>query len=206
MSSYRMAQRQGVERRPSGSAACPACGGFLAADSTRCPACGFTGEDSLRMFPDSPPPLLPILDAADIWDAEDHRKIEAAREKLRRSFPQFRFHFCSVALSAETSLPAFGFWMLNVCPFYVGETAEDRAWSALLLVNANDGSMSVSTGYAAERWLGDEEWRKIIWSMAPAWKSGEPGAAVVRFMETTGVFLAHTWKARGLKHSKSRKS
>lgn len=206
MSNYRMAQRQGDTRRPAGSAACPACGGALAADAARCPACGFTGEDSLRMFPHSPPPLLPILDAANLWNSTDQRKIEAAREKVRRQFPQFRFHFCSVALAEDISLPAFGFWMLNVSPLYVNETADDRAWSVLLLVNASNGAMSVTTGYAAERWLGDDEWRKILWSMAPAWKAGEAGEAVVRFLESTATFLTHTWKARGLRRAKRAKS
>jgi hypothetical protein len=205
MSSYRMAQRQGEARRPAGSAACPACGGALAADAAHCAACGFTGEDCLRMFPGSPPPLLSILDAADLWSAQDQRRIEAARGKLLRLFPQFRFHICSVALAEDISLPAFGFWMLNVSPLYVGETADGRAWSVLLLVNANDGAMAVAQGYAAERWLGDEEWRKILWTMAPSWKAGDAGGAVLRFLESTTTFLTHTWKARGLRRAKRAK-
>jgi hypothetical protein len=194
-----------AKRGASGGNACPKCGGAVAADANRCLACGFTGADTMVMFPDPPPPLLPVLDAAALWNDSDVRSIEAAREKLRRRFPQLRFHVCSVALPASTSLPAFGFWLLNACPFYVNETAAERAWAVMLLVNAASGQAAVVPGYAAERWLDDADWSKVLASMSTHWKAGRHKDAVLRFFETSAPFLEQSWKVRGLRKGKRAK-
>lgn len=193
-------------RESSGGILCPSCASSLAADSNRCPSCGFTGADVMALFPENPPPLLPVLDAAGLWNEADVRKIEAAREKLRRRFPQFRFHVCSVMLPPEMKLSLFGFWLLNVCPFYIQETAEDRSWAVLLLIDARSGSVATVPGYAAERWLNDDSWKKVIWSMAPAWKGGDPTAAVIRFFDSAILYLNLAWKARGLRRRSKRPS
>ena len=206
MSVFRQAQRNpGPSQANAAGPACPSCAAHLAADANRCPSCGFTGGDTLRLFSD-PPPLLPVLDAAELWSGSDLKRIETAREKLRRAFPQFHFHICSVMLPEGAKLPLFGFWLLNVCPFYVNETAADRAWSVLLLIDARSGSMAVVPGYSAERWLTDEDWSKALWSMAPRWKAGRSSDAVIRFLETAGTFLGQAWKARGSRRSKHRHS
>ncbi len=197
--------RQDSPTRPSRRAAagcsCPKCGSAVSADAERCPACGFTGADSMEMFPGPPPPLLPILDAAELWKPAEVRTIEIAREKLRRRFPQFHFHVCTVMLPDEASLPVFGFWLLNVCPLSVGESADDRAWTILLLLNARDGRAAVVPGYAAERWLGDKEWTKALQAMASHWKAGGSARAVVRFFAAAAALLDASWKLRGLRRA-----
>lgn len=178
----------------------------ISADASRCHGCGFTGADTLVLFPDPPPPLLPVLDAAGLWDQQDLKRIEVAREKIRRRFPQFKFHVCTVMLPPATRLPVFGFWLLNVCPLYIQETPEDRSWTVLLLINARTGAVAVVPGYSAERWLSDEDWTKVLWSMAAGWKGGDSVEAVLRFFETATTFLGHSWKARGLRRGKRNKS
>jgi hypothetical protein len=154
------------------------------------------------MFPGTPPPLLTVLDAAGLWKDADVRSIEAAREKLRRRFPQFRFFVCSCALPASNSLPAFGFWLLNTCPFNLNETAADRAWAVMLLLDAASGRAAVVPGYSAERWLDDADWSKVLASMSAHWKAGRHTDAVLRFFETAASFLEQSWKARGLRKGK----
>lgn len=188
--------------RSASATVCPKCGAAVAADAKWCPSCNFTGGDSMAMFPDPPPPLLPLLDAAGIWTAGDVRRIETAREKLRRRFPQFHFHVCTVMLPDETSLPVFGFWLLNVCPLYVNETAEDRSWTVLLLINARTGKCAAVPGYSAENWLTDDDWRKVLSLMTSLWKSGRSADAVIRYFENSATFLDHAWKQRGLRRSK----
>ncbi len=196
----------GGVRGPSGGLQCPSCAAGLAADANRCPSCGFTGADVMALFPENPPPLLPVLDAAGLWNEADVRRIEAAREKLRRRFPQFRIHVCSVMLPPDLKLTLFGFWLLNVCPFYIHETAEDRAWTVLLLIDARSGAIAAVPGYSAERWLNEESWKKVIWSMAPAWKGGDPTAAVIRFFDSAALHLNLAWKTRGLRRRSKRPS
>jgi hypothetical protein len=153
----------------------------------------------MAMFEGPPPPLLPLLDAADLWDEADRNKIETKREKIRRRFPQFRFHVFSVMLPAGTKLPLFGFWLLNACPLGADETAEDRAWTVLLLLDVRNGQAAVVPGYAAEHWIPDDDWKKILSSMSRHWQAGGTADAVVRYLETTAAFLEHTWKSRGLR-------
>ena len=160
----------------------------------------------MAMFEGPPPPLLPILDAAGLWDDTELTRIKTTCEKLRIRFPQFRFHICTVMLPAETSLPLFGFWLLNACPLDGGETTEDRSWTVLLLLNARTGQAAVVPAYAAEHWVTDEDWSKILTSMAKPWKSGKTANAVIGFLKTTGAFLDQTWKTRGLRRSKRSRS
>jgi hypothetical protein len=181
---------------------CPACGTAICADAKRCQSCKFTGSDVMPMFGDKPPPLLPLFDAAAIWKAEDIRKIERASFALSGKFPQFRFRVCTVMLPAETSLPLFGFWLVNVSPLDVNETAEDRAWVVLLLIDARCGRVAVVPGYSAERCLADELWMKAMSSMSAKWKTGKTADAVVRFFETSSVLLNQSWKLRGRQRSK----
>ncbi len=207
MSDMRQLGRGGTgKRRAMNAHFCPKCGVAVPADVKRCPSCGFTGADSVRMFPDPPPPLMPVLDAAGLWDAEDLKKIEAAREKLRRRFPQFNFHVCTVMLPEDTSLPAFGFWLLNVCPMYVGESEEERAWSVLFLIDVKSGNAAVVPGYRAEPWISDEDWKKVMSSCVAPWRSGKTTQTVIRFFETSASFLEQSWRTRGShRTSKSRR-
>ena len=184
-----------------GVLACPACGGSLKPDAKWCPKCNFTGGDSMRIFPDAPPPLLPILDAAGLFKDTDLRKIEAVREVLRRRFPQFQWKICTVCLPPETSLPLFGFWLLNACPFHEKETLEERAWTVLLLVNAVSGQAAVVTGYAAEPFLSDDEWKTILADMSEPWKSGKPADAIVRFFQSSRNQLNRAWRRFGSRRS-----
>jgi hypothetical protein len=84
--SHRRSSRRGA----AGGVSCPSCQGPLKPDAKRCPACNFTGGDTMTMFPEPPPPLLPILDSAGILKESELRKIEVSHDKLRRRFPQFQ--------------------------------------------------------------------------------------------------------------------
>jgi len=190
-------RRRSIRRATPGVLTCPACAGPLKADAKWCPACNFTGGDSMAMFSESPPPLLPILDAAGLLKDEDIRKIESARESLRRRFPQFQWRVCTVVLPPDTSLPLFGFWLLNACPLHADESADERAWTVLLLIDADSGQAAAVPGYAAEPFLSDDEWKAILSTMAKSWQSRRPAEAIVRFFETTRRELDFAWNRYG---------
>ena len=180
---------------------CPACGGPLKHDSDWCPACGFTGAHSMDLFPEAPPPLMPILDAAGIFSGRDVRKIETARDKLRRRFPQFHWKVCTVVLPAEADPAVFGFWLLNVCPLHGKETAEDRAATVLLLIDGHTGQVVAVPGYAVEPVLSDESWKVILATMAGPWRAGQPVEAVILFFKNTRIHLERAWKSYGARRS-----
>lgn len=176
---------------------CPACGGPLNVDANWCPHCNFTGGDTVAMFSNTPPPLLPVLDAAGILKESDLLKIESARDSLRGRFPQFHWRVCTVVLPPESSLSLFGFWMLNACPLLDEETLENRASTVLLLINADSGQVAAVPGYAVESYLSDDTWKLILASMAEPWRSGKPSEAIVRFFTSTRSHLESAWKRYG---------
>ncbi len=194
-------RHQASRRATLGVITCPSCYGSLKPDTKWCPTCNFTGNDSTAMFPDPPPPLLPLLDAAGLLKADDIRKIETARDRLRRRFPQFHWRICTVSLPVDTRLSLFGFWLLNVCPLYDQETLADRNSTVLLLINADTGQAAVVPGYAVEPFLSDEEWKAILRTMIEPWKSGNPSAAILQFFKSSRRHLDLSWKRFGTRHS-----
>lgn len=187
--------RRGIST--TGSINCPACGEPLTTDSNWCPACNFTGAQTVDLFPESPPPLLPILDAAGILNEREIWKIEAARDSLRRRFPQFQWRICTVVLPAEANLSLFGFWLLNACPLHGKESTEDRAATVLLLINAGSGQVAAIPGYAVESVLSDDDWKAILATMAVPWRAGHPVESVIRFFKNTRIHLERVWKSCG---------
>lgn len=183
--------------------ACPACRAKVERDAKWCGRCGFTGEKSLEMFGDDPPPLLPILDVADFWSDKEQRQISVSVKRFNKRFPQIRWRFCAVALPPEVSLPLFGFWMMNVCPLAPGETPEEREWTVVFLVDTNRGRASVTTGYRAEIWLSEEMWEKALAETEEPFAQGRRGLGIARFLDSaTGLFTV-AWKRSRKKLSES---
>ncbi len=177
-----------------GAVFCPACRMKLERDAKWCPACEFTGAKSLDLFGADAPPLLPLMDVADIWDAKEKRMIRAQVKRLCRRFPQIRWRVCGVSLGRETSLPLFGFWLLNASPLTDGETAEDRSWTVLLLVDSETGRTSVTTGYRMEPWLSDDMWERALSETVEPFRNGHPGLAVCSFLKEARVHLEKAWR------------
>jgi hypothetical protein len=176
-----------------GSISCPACKGRLERDAKWCPSCSFTGSKTLEMFGDDPPPLLPLLDVAEVWDEKDKRKIMAAMARFNRRFPQIRLRICGAALGGRVSLPLFGFWLVNACPLLEGETAEERGWTVLLLVDSETWSTSVTTGYRAEAWLSDDMWDKALAGTKKPFSRGHRALAVCNFLEISQGLFEKAW-------------
>ena len=190
-------RRRSSPRSAPVSFACPSCRANLKADSKWCPSCNFTGGDTIALFSDPPPPLLPILDAVGLWNDAEIKRIETAREDLRRRFPQLHWRVCAVSLPPDTRLPLFGFWLLNVCPLHEKETAEDRAWTVLLLIDVASGQAAAIPGYAAESCLSEDELRAILSTMSARWPSARTADAVVDFFKNSRSQLDASWERSG---------
>ena len=145
--------------------------------------------------------MLPILDAAGILKDNDIRKIDASLASIRRRFPQLQWKIWTVCLPPDTSLPLFGFWLLNACPFHEKETVEDRAWAILLLVNADNGQVAVVPGYAAEPFLSDSEWKAILKTMSEPWNAGLPAEAILTFLKESRLQFHKAWKRYGARRT-----
>jgi hypothetical protein len=193
MTAQRGSLSRSSARRATGILRCPACGNTLKADAKWCPTCNFTGGDSLAMFPGAAPPLLPISDPLGLLNASGLRKISQTRDKLIRRFPQLQWRISIDRLAIDTPLPLLGFWLLNASPLHGDETVEQRAWTVLLVINAEHGKVAVAAGYAAETCISDDEWKTVLSTMAAPWAAGNPSAAICQFFDTTRRHLERNW-------------
>ena len=183
-----------AKRFSKGGVTCPLCRAKVGREVKWCERCSFTGSKTLEMFGDTPPPLQPILDVADYWTERDCKKIERAVQRFNKRFPQIRWRFCAVALDPEISMPLFGFWIMNVCPLGPEETAEQREWTILFLVDSDTGRVSITTGYKAEIWLTEEMWEKALAETNDPLARGKNGLAVVSFLESAVEQFSQAWK------------
>lgn len=176
------------------SVTCPSCQIRIERDTKWCEACGFTGSKSIEMFGETPPPLLPILDVADLWTPKEQKKITSAVKAFKKRFPQINWRICAVSLGADVSLPVFGFWLLNVCPLNEGETDEDREWTILFLVDGKTGNVSLTNGYRAEVWLSDENWGSALAEASSALRQGDTLHAVTNLLSAARGMFEKAWK------------
>lgn len=186
-------QRRSRVRSTSVAYACPACQTILGTVD-RCPNCHFTGADTMGMFEGEAPPIEPVTDLAELWDEDDLKQILRARKRVMGRFPQFRWSICTVNLPAEANLRLYGFWMLNVNALRADESETDRLWTILLLINAAANKAAAIPAYAAEPWLGNDQWDKALASMVPAWKVGAYGRGVADFLASATLLLESSWR------------
>lgn len=177
--------------------ACPACCRPVEPGARTCSECHFSADVALAIFPGPPPPLLPVLDAADLLTEKGRTDAERAIAGMRLRFPQIHWRICTVHLPRSTRLPLFGFWLLNACALEDGESADDRAWTILLLLDAGSGRAAVIPGYAAERYLSDRGWESLLAKMKVRWELGDAAGAVTAFFQAARRELDRVWKRHG---------
>jgi len=197
-------RRYSAHRFAAGVMVCPSCLVHVPVQTDSCPSCRFTGGDTMAMFPLALPPLQPLLDAADLWTPRQQGKIRKRIRTAERRFPQIRWSLCSVNAGAVPNLRLFGFWMLNASPLAAGETAEQRAWTVLLLFNGSDGKVALVPGYGVETWVADDEWQRVLMEMAVPWSRGKRGRALRCFFSAAEESLRAAWKRA--KHQLKRQS
>lgn len=178
-----------AKRYSTGGVSCPACRAIIQRNSQWCERCGFTGEKSIDIFGESPPPLLPILDAVGILTPPEKKKITKHLATFNKRFPQFHWKICIVNLPPESRPSLFGFWLMNVCPLVEDETWKDREWTVLLLIDHQNQTASIIPGYQSEVWLSDEHWEKALISMEPHFSEGHIPKAIRAFTRTTKTLL-----------------
>lgn len=83
---------------------------------------------------------------------------------------------------------------MNVCPLLPEESEEDREWTVLLLIDAESGRASVTTGYGAEVWLSPEMWEKALMETRDPFLRGQNDKGVVDFLGVVRTLLEMAWK------------
>lgn len=176
-------RRYSARRFAAGATVCPSCLQRLPESVNLCPACGFTGADTVAMFPLPLPPLQLVFDAAGLWSDAELLKIKERLEDLQRRFPQIHWSLYSMDAGEVSNLRLFGFWLLNASPMADGETEEQRAWTVLLVFNGASGKVALVPGYGVEPWVSDLQWTQALLTMSTDWNRGKRWPAVKRFFD-----------------------
>lgn len=190
-----------------GAVFCPSCSKKLDDRySAFCPACGFTGEHTLSLFPIHPPPLETISDHAKLFTAHDRILIRRAFDGIRRQFPQLHWKVVTASLKQEENLGLFAFWLMNVSPSGSKEEPGSRPWTNLLVILA-DGRVAVAPGYSAEVWLSGHDWSRLLGEFIIAVRRRGHGVAIRHLMKNAAKALDKSWvKARSqVRKSRSRR-
>lgn len=171
---------------------CPSCLQRFKEQREQCPRCGFDAHAAVRRFPYTPPVLDRFMDHAGVTDEKLRADVTAAADVLARRFPQIGFYFCLVNLEQSASLSEFGFWMMNACRLQQGQTETDRAWSILLLVDVEGGTVSVTPGYAVEAFMEDSGWEGLLKEISPQLQRGDYREALLGYLQGAESLL---WQA-----------
>lgn len=142
------------------------------------------------MFPYGAPALEPVLDSAGVLSESERRRIRRRIKRLRRRFRQVHWCVSVVDLPPEISLRLFGFWLLNAAPLEPGDGEAANAWTVLLLVDSGRQAASVACGYALEPFVSDDSWSRSLELMGESWQRGQPGAALIDFLNAAEQELA----------------
>lgn len=158
-----------------------------------CPSCHFTGEDTVGLFPMSPPPLEVVADHAGLFSSRDRRAISASLRAMRRRFPQIHWRVATAKISKDQDAGLFAFWLFNVSPAGAGEDLAMRPWTVLLVILA-DGTVAVAPGYAAEVWLSGHDWSRLLGDLHERLVLKSYGFSIRKFFDHSGDLLEQAWE------------
>jgi hypothetical protein len=153
-----------------GALFCPDCRVRLAEPVSACPACGFTGERTLALFPGGAPPMQEFMDQAQCWSKANQKKLQGWVAEMRRLFPQIHWCLLSIELPKETRLRLFNFWFFNVSPVSDATEAEQRSWTILLTHDVANQRLAITPGYQVEPILADDSWEQILVMMKKSYQ------------------------------------
>jgi hypothetical protein len=191
-------RRYSARRFAVGALVCPACQRRMEEPAGRCPHCGFTGTDCLRLFPFAAPSLQEVVDPEGLLDKVGLAAVRGSVARLRRRFRQVHWSLCLVRLPAETNLRLFGFWLLNSARM-PADNPEAPAWTVLLVMDFDNAAASVTTGYALEPFVADDAWLRALMAMSVPWRRGAYAEALCEFLHACGNELATgAWRAERL--------
>lgn len=136
---------------------CPSCGVPFAAPVPECPNCQLTLAQLDRKFGMIPYYSRYLSDRSERLHMHD---IEELRKLLRlweRKFPQVFFSVFLMDLGSHISISEYTFWVANRARFSAVSSIGPKNFDLLLLVDPKGQAAGLSTGYALEQYLTEQD-------------------------------------------------
>lgn len=157
------------------SPSCPSCGlAFQNIKLVKCLRCEFDLAKTDLIFPYAPPPMDPLMDHLQTFSEEQREGILSEFALLTQKFPQISIALCNLNLISTTDPRVFGFWMLNRSPLGKDETAEQRTFTMLIVIDQENQRLSASAGLALEPFLPSTEISRALEHSFRHWFYNDP--------------------------------
>ena len=192
-------------RRFAASAAfCPVCSRRLDDNETfQCESCGFTGEQTMKLFPYQAPVLDTLCDNGNRFSEKEQKALTNSLKQFSRWFPQIQVKMFTLKPDITINLKLFGFWLFNASPLAENETTTDRTWTILIILGPENNIAAVP-GYAVEPWIPYDDWLDLMDDYHD--RSTEHGnfTASTKFLSSCRLVLKKRWSTVQAQLKKSR--
>lgn len=150
---------------------CPHCKGILETSDAQCLRCGFGFAYLTELMPGPGPEFGGVMDFCQLIP-QDHSKITAEIERIRKFFPQVNPAICLVNSPENVAPHHLALWMINQA---TGEDAPE--WRTLLFIDPARRQHTFVSGYALEAFFERQELERILdsagqWFFDQEWESG----------------------------------
>lgn len=157
---------------------CPHCCACVSPDQNACLACGFSATLLHTYLGNQWVRLERLTDAAHCLRLEESRKIEIVLDDFERSFPQAFFAAYLGVLPSGLSVAELGFWLLNQGAFNTHSVTRRNDFGIVLVLDPSAQVVSITLGYAIEKWFGDGTITRILQTAGNHLSKGAFGMAI----------------------------
>jgi len=102
---------------------------------------------------------------------------------ISKRYPQVSPKVCLIPLQADIKIHQMALWMLNQCPLAESETAENKHWQILLLIDTSNNISALSYGYHIEKFIPDESASKLISQLNRSLRKGDTSSPVEELLQ-----------------------
>ena len=164
---------------------CPECSKILRNRSIeKCDYCGFSYRYLQKFLPTEHLPILtPVLDLSKKLTDTENRGILKVINYISKRYPQVSPKVCLIPLQADIKIHQMALWMLNQCPLAESETAENKHWQILLLIDTSNNISALSYGYHIEKFIPDESASKLISKLNRSLRKGDASSPVEELLQ-----------------------
>lgn len=168
---------------------CPRCVQRIHRAATSCPHCGFTLADADSRFGAGEVRLRCLTDSAGILKRGERQRVEAAMEKITRTFPQIFVAIYTGSLGEISNMRQFGFWLLNRSAFEDVPLQKPNASGILITIDPESKAAGIVFGYLLDPYLNEADTFECLSRAHAYWLEGRYADGILKCLIHLGGIL-----------------
>ena len=168
---------------------CPYCKTPISENTPACPRCALNVETAASAFGSPPRLQRGVNDATLALSESQRRRVQSAFSAFHDHFPQIHLSLMTVALTEETGLAAYAFWLFNrsgLCP------ASERGGAnhdILLTLDTQCHRAHLTFGYGLEPFAGELIAQEVLPKAQDSIRAGNWAAGIITLVDELQVSL-----------------